>query len=437
MNKIAMAFVVSSSLGLVASAASIENVLVRQQWPWSPKVNVDYVLKDASGGVHDVKVTFRNGQQVLTNLTEAISGERYGVGDGAHTLTWDPTYGGAVPDKKVLTDVTATVSIADDAKQYMVIDMSGGPDAAAFPVEFVSAPPAGGWNQDIYKGTAATTKLVLRRIPATTFRTGMTEAETNHFPLSEYPGWVAHDRRTVTLTHDYYIGIFETTVLQCKKISGGSSNQYDKRPNRSVTYGYVRGNTANSVASWPNYEADSFLDKLNKKVAATLATALPGYKIELPTWAQWECACRGGVDTCFNNGKNWASDGTAEVDANLAVLGWYAGNQPSDLWQDVGQKTPNAFGLYDMHGNVMELVRDTMWGNRQNGLTDPQTDPLLRDDSGYQSYKVWACGGGVMSPAKDCLCNSIKHNGTPTDTFNSSDPRYYTGFRLACVYIGE
>ena len=431
MNKIATAFVVSSSLGLAASAASIESVLVRQQWPWSPKVNVDYVLKDSSGGVHDVKVTFRNGTQVITNLAESVSGERYGVGDGEHTLTWDPTYDGTDLGKKVLTDVTATISIQDDAKQYMVIDMDGGSDAATFPVEFLAAPPAGGWNQDVYKRT----KLVMRRIPAMTFRTGMTAAEKEHFPLSEYPTWAPHGLRKVTLTHDYYIGVFETTVLLCKKVNGGSPNQYDKKPNRNINYGYVRGNTANSASSWPNYEADSFLDKLNKKVAATLAAALPGYKIELPTWAQWECACRGGVDTCFNSGKSWAADGTENTDANLDSLGWYSGNQPTELWQDVGQKEPNAFGLYDMHGNVMELVRDTMWGGSASGWADYQVDPLLRDSDG--TYKVWACGGGILSPAKDCLCNSIKHNGMPTDAYNSNDPRYFTGFRLACVYIGE
>ena len=72
MKTLITALSVSVSVALTASAVSVDNVFVRQQWPWSTKVNVDYVLHDAANGTHDVKVEFRNGSQVITNLTESL-----------------------------------------------------------------------------------------------------------------------------------------------------------------------------------------------------------------------------------------------------------------------------------------------------------------------------------------------------------------------------
>ena len=437
MKTLITALSVSVSVALTASAVSVDNVFVRQQWPWSTKVNVDYVLHDAANGTHDVKVEFRNGSQVITNLTESLSGDRFGVGPGAHTLTWDPGYGGSGQLPAVIADMTATVSVPDDGRTWMVMDISGGKDAESFPITFTNAPPPGGWNQDEYK----TTKIVLRRIPATTFQMGLTDAEKSHFEITgTHATWAARQRRTVTLTRDYYIGVFETTHKQNSLMFGTGNSSFPKCPARNITYATVCGSNANEPSPygvWPNYAEGSYLAALNNKVTTQLSSALPGYKFELPSYAQWECACRGGVDTCFNSGKNWADDGTASVDSNLAAIAQYGVNVNSDPWPEVGQKLPNAFGLYDMHGGVMELIRDVMNTSTDSGVTDPQTDPLLYH-TGSSSFQTWACGGSVKSVASGCLSDSVVNMDTKNQTASgATDPRWHTGYRLACVYVGE
>ena len=112
-------------------------------------------------------------------------------------------------------------------------------------------------------------------------------------------------------------------------------------------------------------------------------------------------------------------------------------NVNSDPWPEVGQKLPNAFGLYDMHGGVMELIRDVMNTSTDSGVTDPQTDPLLYH-TGSSSFQTWACGGSVKSVASGCLSDSVVNMDTKNQTASgATDPRWHTGYRLACVYVGE
>ena len=407
-------------------AASIENVVVRQQWPWSPKVNVDYRLVDPTGGAHDVKVTFKNGDTEIVTEYGSITGDQFGVEQGDHRLVWDPQFGGDHGYENVYPNLTATVSIDDDEKLYMIVDISAGGGAGSFPVTFTNKVPSGGWNVDEYKWS----KIVLRKIPAGTFVMGYTDEEISHYSNNIYTGF-SNDfflRRKVTLTKPYYIALFPVTLRQ-HNLMGEASDpgwHYGYPVSSGVTYAMLRGASADDAAIWPNLQSDSILGRLNAKTASSVQAALPGYRFDLPTHAQWECACRAGTTTCFNNGKNWAPDGTNVSDANLDEVAWYACGGTTRY---VGQKAPNGFGLYDMHGHVLEFIRDMMSSanGRSNGVTNPETDPLLR---GNYYDRAWGCGGRASGGAVECMSNTASLIGLIDNNYNISS---CVGYRLALV----
>ncbi|NCC93545.1 MAG: formylglycine-generating enzyme family protein, partial [Opitutae bacterium] len=176
---------------------------------------------------------------------------------------------------------------------YLVVDLSEGPDATNWPVSYLAAPPVGGWT-DEYK----TTKLVLRRIPAGAFTMGSPEDE-----LGREGDEPQHE---VTLTKDFYIGVFEVTQKQWERVMGNWPSYFnnatyrDSRPVEQVSYYDVRENPANSddpAVYWPSNDlvnADSFMGKLRAKT---------GEAFDLPTEAQWEHACRAGTTNAMNRGK--------------------------------------------------------------------------------------------------------------------------------------
>ena len=106
-----------------------------------------------------------------------------------------------------------------------------------------------------------------------------------------------------------------------------------------------------------------------------------GYR--LPTEAEWEYACRAGTTTPYNNGWDYLSDPPADAP------GWYRDSiingSPIDKTQEVGLKPPNAWGLYDMHGNIYELCWDwystNYYSNSQ--ATDPDPKGPASSNIGY------------------------------------------------------
>ncbi len=82
--------------------------------------------------------------------------------------------------------------------------------------------------------------------------------------------------------------------------------------------------------------------------AAKFSTQFPDWALRLPTESEWEYACRAGSPGCYSNG---------ESEADLERIGWYAGNSDGKT-HPVSEKTPNAWDLYDMHGNVFEWCQD-------------------------------------------------------------------------------
>jgi len=254
----------------------------------------------------------------------------------------------ALPDGKTKTcspGSIGNVSLEDADDLYCVIDLSDGTQAKSYPVSYLAAVPSGGWSDEF-----KTTKLVLRRIEAGSFVMGEDQTD---------------ESCRVTLTQPFYMGVFEVTQRQWELVMGnrpsGFSNEdgYAPRPVERVSYDDMRGASVGS--GWPassDVDSGSFLGVLRQKT---------GLDFDLPTEAQWEYACRAGTTTDLNSGKNLVNK--SGEDANMNEVGLYAWNANSETVK-VGSYQPNAWGLYDMHGNVFESCLD--WHGTLSYGEDPK-----------------------------------------------------------------
>ncbi len=312
---------------------------------------------------------------------------------------------------RVVASVTnaATPSTND----YLVVDISGGTNAASYPVSYLSAVPGGGWT-DAHK----TDKLVLRKIASGTYTMGSTADE-----LGRDSNETQH---TVTLTKGFYIGVFEVTQRQWELVMGNrpsyfnNSTYYASRPVERVSYFDIRENPANTddpAVYWPTngaVNATSFMGKLRAKTG--LAT------FDLPTESQWEYACRAGTATALNSGNNLTN--TAN-DAHMAEVGRYLFNGGNSYGQSVdtsgatakvGSYLPNAWGLCDMHGNVWEWCLD--WYGTYPGTVSDPGGPTTGASRMFR-------GGGWGFNASYCRSAERLTGSSPSFRY------YYYGFRVA------
>ena len=426
-----------------AVAAEVSQVVVRQRWPWSRLVDIDYVLACDPSEKMDVSVAAYNGSETLSLPLASLSGDLYVVSEGTHRIVWDPmatvyTNSGALTSFRVALTPTA-------APLYMIVDLTlaaGADGQIAYVYEsdltnglwgaWVRNPVTnsgtvvqsvvwtGVTTNDVYK----TDKLVLRRIHAGSY--GMGDSA----------------NLSTTLTKDFYAGVFEVTQRQWELITGAkpsyfnNSTYYKTRPVEQVSYEDIRGASNNlpSSVNWPGTGVSvlpsSFVGKLRTKTGLT--------DFDLPTEAQWEYLCRAGTATVFNDGAAAAKyDGAVEnnngnTNGYLAALGRYAFNGgkywDGDSWENatsafgptngtavVGSYQANAWGLYDTHGNVWEWCLDWYAGSLSGG-----PDPA---GAGSGSYRVRR-GGSWGSTASSCR----SANRGPTTPPSTRD--YYIGFRL-------
>ncbi len=148
-------------------------------------------------------------------------------------------------------------------------------------------------------------------------------------------------KHEVTLTKGYYMGKYEVTQAQFKKIMGSNPSKASKDPNAP----------ADTISEG---DAVAFCDKLSEKT---------GQAARLPTEAEWEYACRAGSTTRYFFGDD---------PAKLGEYAWYDKNDGGKS-HPVGQKKPNPWGLYDILGNVCERVSDKY--NKDYYKKSPKVDP--------------------------------------------------------------
>ncbi len=187
----------------------------------------------------------------------------------------------------------------------------------------------------------------------------------------------------VTLTRPFYLGKYEVTQSQWERIMGNNPSSFKagQKPVENV--------------SWDDCQI--FVAKLKEKVA--------GQTFRLPTEAEWEYACRAGTTTWY---------GFGESEALIDEYAWYSNNSGATT-HPVGQKKPNTWGLYDMHGNVWEWCADWYGDYPRTAVSDP-IGPASGDRRIFRS-------GGWRSTAMYCL--------SPSRNMNYPDYRSYSvGVRL-------
>jgi len=210
-------------------------------------------------------------------------------------------------------------------------------------------------------GRKATMKLAL--LPAGEFMMGSTlsaEEVAGRFALSGSTGILKitagdftdeHPRRQVTIGKPFYMGVTEVTQAQWKAVKGSS-------PWKGQSYTKEKADHAASYISWN--DAKAFCKALSKKT---------GHTVRLPTEAEWEYACRAGTTTAFSCGDD---------PSKLGDYAQYRGNtyeNKEKYAHSAGAKQPNAWGLYDMHGNVYEWCADWYADSYANADTDGPQGP--------------------------------------------------------------
>jgi formylglycine-generating enzyme required for sulfatase activity len=176
---------------------------------------------------------------------------------------------------------------------------------------------------------------------------------------------------------------------------------------------YERFLKENKDMAEPEYWADRELNQPRQPVVGVSWNDAQRYAawagLRLPTEAEWEYACRAGTDTAYYTGGK---------EKDLDRAGWYEKNSKDQL-HSVGEKESNAFGLYDMHGNVWEWVEDD-WHNDYKGAPDDGSAWINEPRGAVRVLR----GGGWISPAQYCR-SAFRDYNSPDGRFNN------LGFRLA------
>jgi formylglycine-generating enzyme required for sulfatase activity len=204
------------------------------------------------------------------------------------------------------------------------------------------------------------------------------------------------NQRPITLTHDFWLGKFEVTQAEYSSLTGHNPSHFQEETNRPV-----------EKVSYLNAAAYCSLLTQREREAGRLPVP---FAYRLPTEAEWEFACRAGSTNTYSFG-----DDPAQADP----FAWTLENSESKT-HPVGEKKPNAWGLYDMHGNVWEWCSD--WFAKDTNIT-PLMDPVGPSAGKFKIFK----GGGW---------NQTVEFARPANRFmmSPSNGIHFVGFRLA---LGE
>ena len=379
-----------------------------------------------------VTYTLANGPAVITFdiLTNGasiggeavVSGVLYGsevwmkvTGEGPHKIKW------RVYAWNGNADISAVVTAwpLDNPPNYMVADIStkAHPNTQRYypEADFV---PGGVLGDTRYRKTA----LLMRKIMAK----GITWTMGNNGSASPW--------REVTLTNNYYMGVFEVTQAQWAQVKGNYPSKFtllsarEMRPVEQVAYDEIRVSSGNSWSAdyeFPNSpHGSSFLGIVRTRT---------GIVFDLPGEAQWEYAAHAGHDySCWG-------DGTPNSSVNLMTQDRFTGNggngndaancDTNKGTAVCGSYKPSDFGLYDMHGNVNELCLD--WYTSDGAQTNLDYRVNIKPED--PQYMLYPANTKTSSKVKRGGSFAQSAIGAASRNSDAHTTRYYNfGFRVIC-----
>jgi formylglycine-generating enzyme required for sulfatase activity len=381
------------SAGVIAasvSALTVSDVSARQRYPWNNLIDIDFTLGDAPADAQfkiDVKASYLGDTRILDArmfVTDPV------VKPGTRRITWDigkDFPGFKADDLRVAVIATPFTNGTDGV--YMVIDLSGGKDAANYPVRYTTTPPKHSVNA---LDACKTTEMWLKRIRCGSFMFCAGDNDSGKFE--------------VNLTKDFYMGIFECTQRQWAQITGNWPSKFsnpefrETRPCDSIDLYKIFGHNL-----WPkNTEPSSGSPVMMMRQKTGLAN------FSLPTKAQWEYANRCGSQSRLHSCYSYSEirHGMSFDFKNATSADFQCGLENGPVC--VGTHKPNVWGIYEMFGNVIESCLDAgveadklqkYYGLRQGlaiedctveniVVNDPEGGPvkgMYGDDSPYKAYE--------------------------------------------------
>ena len=393
-----------------------------EQDPVTRVVTVSYTVANAPAIVTAELTT--NGVRVAEGLVKSTIGDINVIVDDraeAHSFRWlaEKDY----PCKFAAADkwgIELTAWSVNDPPDYMAVAL-----ATSNTVHFYTSSNAvpGGVQDVLYK----TEVLLMRKIPAANSRFLMGSPKGEVGRNDAYSSSAREIQHWVVLTNDFYIGVYELTQRQAKRIASYP--------------GYTVGKIDNLADAEINpMESQTWTEVRDTTIVPKIRARSGIVSFDLPTDAQWEFACRAGTGTALNSGKDlgitsaqiWGTDCP-----NLDEVAWWTGNASvvidpeagtkAGQTHPVGLKPANAFGLYDMHGNVMEMCRDDVTANGDYSDGSEVVEPCALTGSDSKIVRGGSFGDGVGG------CRSATRSAV-----NVWDTNVKIGCRLMCLpYFGK
>jgi formylglycine-generating enzyme required for sulfatase activity len=377
-----------ASYGLVA-APSVEVVSITPD-PGQRDLTIVYTLSGEPAVVtfdvltNGVSIGWANIHHAVGDVNRKVEAGENKIIKWAASRSWP---GNCITDSSLGVRVIAHPT--NNPPAYMVVDLVQDVKTPMYYDDCSQLP--GGVGARIYK----TDKIVFRKIPAkgASFTMGSDASQKGKYKPHR-----------VMFTNDYYMAIYETTQKQMLNLAGvrgtiefAEAEDADIMPADAVAWGSLDSHAHDSLShynSWNETTRGQGVRSLSStRSYIAKARAKTGLQLDLPTAAQWEFAARAGSGSLNHNDKDHLS---------LGEIAWYDENSGGTV-HPVGKKVPNAWGLYDVQGNVYEWVLD--WKVSSYDYNDFEIDPPgpNRDDA----YNVEARGGRYSAATNSCTLVSF------------------------------